>query len=92
MTTWKQAAVHDVWVFVWRGKPLSIRLPRTWSRALAAEGLDGFHWHDLRHTWASWHTQRGTPDRVLQQLGGWECEAMVRRYAHLAVEHLRQWV
>lgn len=42
------------------------------------------HFHDLRHTWASWLAQSGTPLNVLQELGGWECEAMVKRYAHLA--------
>ena len=47
-----------------------------------------FRWHDLRHTWASWHIQAGTPIEVLQKLGGWETLAMVQRYAHLSPEHL----
>jgi hypothetical protein len=45
-------------------------------------------WHDLRHTWASWHVQDGTPLPVLQELGGWESVEMVRRYTHLAANHL----
>jgi len=53
-------------------------------------GIDDFRWHDLRHTWASWHVQAGTPLHVLQELGGWETPAMVRRYAHLAPEHLAE--
>ena len=44
--------------------------------------------HDLRHTWASWHVQGGTPLFALQELAGWETEKMVRRYAYLAAEHL----
>jgi hypothetical protein len=40
------------------------------------------------HLGASWHVQNGTPLHVLQELGGWETPAMVRRYAHLAPEHL----
>jgi hypothetical protein len=32
--------------------------------------------------------QSGTPLFALQELAGWETEKMVRRYAHLAAEHL----
>jgi len=32
--------------------------------------------------------QNGTPLYVLQELGGWKSPEMVRRYAHLAAEHL----
>lgn len=49
-------------------------------------------WHDLRHTWASWAIQRGVPPHVLRELGGWKSDVMVRRYGHLSVEHLREWV
>jgi len=49
-------------------------------------------WHDLRHTWASWHVQAGTPLHVLQELGSWECVEMVRKYAHLASDRLAQHV
>lgn len=47
-----------------------------------------FRWHDLRHTWASWHVQNGTPLHALQELGGWNCVEIVRRYAHFSAEHL----
>jgi len=50
-----------------------------------------FRWHDLRHTWASWHVQNGTPLHVLQELGGWSDIRMVQRYAHLAPEHLAEY-
>src|SRR6476646_3865516 len=46
----------------------------------------------LGHTWASWHVQAGTPLYVLQELGSWECVEMVRKYAHLASDHLTQYV
>ena len=32
--------------------------------------------------------QSGTPLFALQELGGWESAEMVRRYAHLAADHL----
>ncbi len=36
--------------------------------------------------------QQGTPLHVLQELAGWESPEMVRRYAHLSPEHLREYV
>ena len=48
-----------------------------------------FRWHDLRHTWASWHVQRGTRLQELMELVGWSSYEVVLRYAHLATDHLR---
>jgi site-specific recombinase XerD len=55
-------------------------------------GIVDFRWHDLRHTWATWHVQAGTSLQVLQKLGGWESVEMVRRYAHFSSEHLAGYV
>lgn len=48
----------------------------------------GFVWHGLRHTWATWHVQNGTPLDVLQRLGAWSDYRMVLIYAHHAPEYL----
>ncbi|KAG1248474.1 hypothetical protein G6F68_013782 [Rhizopus microsporus] len=61
---------------------------RMFERACRAVGIKDFHFHDLRHTWASWHVQAGTPLMVLKELGGWERIEMVQKYAHLAPTHL----
>ena len=61
---------------------------KAWKSACKEVGIEDFRWHDLRHTWASWHVQLGTPLFVLKELGGWETLEMVKRYAHLAPEHL----
>ena len=79
----RQAGRHKLWVFTYRGKPIRWANTRAWRDALLRSGIEDFRWHDLRHTWASWHAQAGTPLYVLQELGGWQSEAMVRRYAHL---------
>jgi len=60
-----------------------------WRAACKKAELSDFRWHDLRHTWASWHVQLGTPLYVLKELGGWQTLEMVNRYAHLAPEHLK---
>jgi integrase len=58
------------------------------QKALKMTGMTDFRFHDLRHTWASWHVQNGTPLMVLKELGGWEKLEMVNKYAHLSTEHL----
>lgn len=82
-----QIGKHPEYVFVYRGKPLQETNTKAWKNALKRAGIQNFRWHDLRHTWASWHVQGGTPLAVLQELGGWESSEMVRRYAHLGCEH-----
>jgi integrase len=60
----------------------------TWKASCKRAGVPGLRFHDLRHTWASWHAMAGTPLQVLQELGGWHSHEMVQRYAHLSPEHL----
>ena len=88
----KRNAEHMESVFVYRGKQVFQTATRAWHDALMKAGIRDFRWHDLRHTWASWHIQRGTPLQVLKELGGWETIEMVQRYAHLSADHLAQWV
>ena len=81
-------ARHPVSVFTFKGRRVKQVSTRAWYKALARAGIENLRWHDLRHTWASWHVQNGTPLFVLQELAGWETERMVRRYAHFAANHL----
>lgn len=79
---------HADYVFVLRGRPIHKAGCTAWRSALKRAGIESFRWHDLRHTWASWHVQNGTPLHILKELGGWRSYGMVLRYAHLGVEHL----
>jgi integrase len=83
-----QTGLHPEWVFPYRGQPVTQTATRVWREALAKAGIKEFTWHDLRHTWASWHVMNGTRLEELQKLGGWKTLEMVLRYAHLAPEHL----
>ena len=84
----KQIGKHPTHVFSFHGHPILQVSTKAWYKALERAGIEDFRWHDLRHTWASWHVQNGTPLFALQELGGWESPEMVRRYAHLAADHL----
>jgi len=59
-----------------------------WKRAMRRAEVVNFRFHDLRHTWASWHVMAGTGQQELMELGGWKSYEMVLRYAHLTPEHL----
>ena len=80
---------HKVYVFTFQGKPVDRCSTRAWKQAVVRAGIDrSFRWHDLRHTWASWHVQSGTRLQELMELGGWASYEMVLRYAHLAAHSL----
>jgi integrase len=84
----KQVGKHTTHIFTFRGKTITQVSTKSWYDALKRAGIADFRWHDLRHTWASWHVQGGTPFFALQELGGWESPEMVRRYAHMSADHL----
>jgi integrase len=83
---------HERYVFVFRKRaPIKQVATRRWREACRAVGLEGFRFHDLRHTWASWQVQAETPLSHLQEGGGWASFSMVQRYAHLSPGHLKQY-
>ncbi len=84
----RQLGEHPRFAFTYNGKPVKAINAKAWKRALRAAAIEDFRWHDLRHAWATRHIQAGTSTAELQELGGWQSSEMVRRYAHLAAEHL----
>lgn len=98
-----QIGKHHKWVFVHTKaakradgtstpavRKMRIDSKTSWLSACRRAGIEDFRFHDLRHTWASWLIQSGVPLSVLQEMGGWESIEMVRRYAHLAPNHLTE--
>lgn len=81
------AWLKDEWRF-YRGDPLEKWDDWKWRAACKRANIKAFRFHDVRHTWASWHVQGGTPLQVLKELGGWATFEMVLRYSHLAPDHL----
>src|ERR1035437_4169577 len=58
-------------------------------RKIVAGGVEDFRWRDLRHTFATWHREAGTPTHELQRLGGWKTQSTVERSAYVAPEGLQ---
>lgn len=85
----EQVGKHPQYCFTFRDEPIKANVSNTaWFAALEKAGLADFRFHDLRHTWASWHRQAGTSCDELRELGGWKTRSMVDRYAKFATEHL----
>lgn len=82
---------HPKYVFTRNGSPQTQIDPKMFRRACEKAGIENFTFHDLRHTWASWHVQKGTPLFALKELGGWKTLEMVKKYTHLRTEHLSQY-
>ncbi|WP_392562544.1 site-specific integrase [Orbus sturtevantii] len=79
----------DGYVFTRKnGKRVSKIDHRLFQLAVKESEINDFRFHDLRHTWASWHVQAGTPLYTLKTMGGWESLEMVNKYAHLNAEHM----
>ena len=73
--------------------------PRHWfERSVRLADVQDFHWHDLRHTFASRLAMAGVGLAVIQRALGHKSIVMTTRYAHLtegfmlqAVEKLVPW-
>ena len=48
-------------VFSYRGRLINWVNAKAWQAALKRADINDFRWHDLRHTWAAWQRQAGTP-------------------------------
>lgn len=85
----KRQGGHRDHVFTYEGRAVDQVNTKAWRAALKRAGIKDFRWHDLRHTFATWHREAGTPTHELQRLGGWKTQSMVERYAHIAPEGLQ---
>lgn len=85
----EQLGKNEQFCFTYQGKPIRWEMTNNaWHTALGKAGIKDFRFHDLRHTWASWHRQAGTNCDELKDLGSWKSRVMVDRYAKYATEHL----
>lgn len=80
------------WVFPSpAGQPYSAEhVSREFRKASRGIGLTDFHFHDLRHHGATTALNAGYSSPIVQALGGWKTERMMRRYAAVTDQTLRK--
>ena len=81
-----------------RALHIALKLPLTitpkilrdeWTAVRKTCNLKHIHWHDLRHTYASWLVQAGVSLLEVKELMRHATIHMTMRYAHLAPDNLR---
>lgn len=90
MRKWSKTRSFDGGRLVFPGRhnsyqPLDLRKP--WETALKRAGIEGFRWHDLRHTFASLMLKSGASHIELAKLTGHRDLRSLMRYTHIAPEH-----
>lgn len=63
---------------------------KEFDKLLAVCKIEGFRFHDLRHTFASQLVMQGRDLYTVMQLLGHKSLQMVQRYAHLSQDYLRK--
>lgn len=84
----EQVNKHPRYVFTYNGKRIK-DIKTAFRNALKRAGITDYRWHDNRHTWASMLIQNGVPLNELQEMGAWNSAEMVKRYAHLSPQKLK---
>ena len=59
----------------------------SWKSLIESSGVEGFRFHDLRHTFASNLVMKGVDLYTVKELLGHKSIETTQRYAHLAAEH-----
>jgi len=69
-----------------KGKPIDLRAP--WEQALKTAEINDFHFHDLRHSCASYLAMNGATLAEIAEVLGHKTLSMVKRYSHLSDAHV----
>lgn len=69
-------------------KAVYLDLRQPFAAALKAAEIEDFHWHDLRHTAASYLAMAGTSPLEIAKILGHRTMAMVARYSHLSPDRV----
>src|SRR5262249_14778853 len=85
----EQAGLFSPYVFPnpATGKPYRHDVKTAWYTALRKAGIVDFHFHDLRHTCASYLRMQGVDLRTIAEILENKDLKMIKRYAHIALTH-----
>ena len=84
-----ESSVASTLVFPSKRKPLRpMHIRKVWIASLKDAGIEGFRFHDLRHTAASYLAMSGASLRDIAEILGHKDLQMVGRYSHLTKTHL----
>jgi len=61
-----------------------------WNKAIRESGIEGFRFHDLRHTFASNLAMSGSDPMTIKKFTGHKTLGVLMRYSHLSDKHLRE--
>lgn len=80
----RESAARDDWLFTHSsGQPLARHhVGLAWSRARKKTGLDGYHFHDLRHAGLTYVAQKGATTRELMARAGHTSVRAAMIYQH----------
>ncbi|MFC1866582.1 tyrosine-type recombinase/integrase [Thermodesulfobacteriota bacterium] len=85
----KEQEFTSQYVFTYNSRTIQ-RVERAFKGALKRAGIEDFHFHDLRHTFASHVIMRGGSLKDVQELLGHKTMTMTLRYSHLSQEHKKK--
>jgi integrase len=92
----KQQQIRNKWksdfVFVGPDGKNLLDIKKGFAGAMRRAGIDDFHFHDLRHTFASHLVMKGANLKAVQRLLGHSDSKMTDRYSHLSPDHLKETV
>jgi len=71
-----------------RGRKAKYNYHDPFVAAVKAAGLEDFHFHDLRHSAATYLARDGASSQQLKAVGGWKSNA-VDKYVHLAANDVK---
>ena len=83
-----QRGLHPIWVFPYRGRPVSTMNNTAWQRARREERLQSVRIHDLRHTFGCRLRAAGVPAEDREVLLGHANHSMAGHYASADVGRL----